>query len=208
MARIRAIIFDMDGVLVQARDWHYEALNKALVAFGYPPIAYDDHLQRFDGLPTRKKLALMPAIPKEQYEAINQAKQQHTLAIIAAKCVPSPPHTQALAQLKADGYRLALCSNSVRGSIRIVLEKTGLGQYLEFSLSYEDVPAPKPDPIMYTTAIKKLGMSPGEVLILEDNPNGLKAAYASGAHVMEIHSVDEVTYDAIRAELRRIGDSA
>lgn len=208
MAEIRAILYDMDGVLVQARDWHYEALNKALTEFGHASIGYDDHLKRFDGLPTRKKLALMPAVPTDQYETINRAKQRHTLSIIAERCVPSAPHTQALEKLKAEGYRQALCSNSVRDSIRLILEKTGLGPYFEFYLSYEDVRAPKPDPIIYTTAMQCMGVAPAETLILEDNPNGLKSAYDSGAHVMEVRAVEDVTYESIREKISQLKGKA
>ena len=54
---IKAIIFDMDGVLIDAKEWHYEALNNALQLFGYK-ISREDHLATFDGLPTREKLRL------------------------------------------------------------------------------------------------------------------------------------------------------
>ena len=58
MTKIKAIIFDMDGVLIDAKDWHYEALNRALKLFGYNISRYD-HLVTFDGLPTRKKLEML-----------------------------------------------------------------------------------------------------------------------------------------------------
>ena len=56
MTKIKAIVFDMDGVLIDAKEWHYEALNRALGLFGYGISRYD-HLSRYDGLPTRRKLA-------------------------------------------------------------------------------------------------------------------------------------------------------
>jgi beta-phosphoglucomutase len=52
---IKAVVFDMDGVLIEAKDWHYEALNRALKLFGYEISRYE-HLTTFDGLPTRRKL--------------------------------------------------------------------------------------------------------------------------------------------------------
>lgn len=55
---IKAIFFDMDGVLIDAKEWHYEALNRALELFGMP-ISQVDHLTTFDGLPTRKKLEML-----------------------------------------------------------------------------------------------------------------------------------------------------
>lgn len=58
MIKIKAVIFDMDGVLIDAKDWHYEALNRALDHHGFTPIARNDHLSKFDGLSTRKKLQM------------------------------------------------------------------------------------------------------------------------------------------------------
>lgn len=52
--KIKAVLFDMDGVLVEAKDWHYEALNRALDVFGLP-ISRSEHLSQYDGLPTRTK---------------------------------------------------------------------------------------------------------------------------------------------------------
>ncbi|HCF3308648.1 TPA: HAD hydrolase-like protein, partial [Pseudomonas aeruginosa] len=54
---IKAVIFDMDGVLIEAKDWHYDALNKALNLFGYN-ISRHDHLTSYDGLPTSRKLEM------------------------------------------------------------------------------------------------------------------------------------------------------
>ena len=56
--KIKAVLFDMDGVLIDAKDWHYEALNKALKLFGIEINRYD-HLTTFDGLPTKVKLDLL-----------------------------------------------------------------------------------------------------------------------------------------------------
>ena len=55
---IRAVIFDMDGVLIDAKEWHYNALNQSLSLFGYS-ISLEDHLTTYDGLPTKKKLEML-----------------------------------------------------------------------------------------------------------------------------------------------------
>ena len=78
MGKIKAVIFDMDGVLIDAKDWHYEALNRALELFGYTISRYD-HLVTYDGLPTRKKLEMLTKerdLPKELHSFINEMKQQ------------------------------------------------------------------------------------------------------------------------------------
>ena len=196
---IRAVIFDMDGVLIEAKDWHYEALNRALRLFGYE-ISRHDHLTTFDGLPTRKNLQMLSAehnLPTQLHEFINDMKQRYTMEIVNAQCKPRFNHEYALSKLHAAGYKLAVASNSVRSTIGVMMERAALDTYLSFFLSNEDVSRAKPDPEMYNLAISRLGFEPEECLIVEDNENGIRAARASGAHVLEVSDVDDVTYDNI-----------
>ena len=81
MSKIKAIIFDMDGVLIDAKEWHYEALNKALSLFGYEISRYD-HLITYDGLPTKDKLKMLSmerGLPEKLHPYINQLKQKYTI---------------------------------------------------------------------------------------------------------------------------------
>jgi beta-phosphoglucomutase len=204
---IRAILFDMDGVLVNAKEWHFTALNEALRGFGYDLISHEDHLARFDGLPTMKKLALLgecQVIPPSQFKDINALKQKLTLEIAREKCQPEPQHVESLRKLKAAGYRMAVCSNSMRASVDLFMDKTALRPFLDLMLSNEDIKLPKPDPEIYLTAMKRLGVAPKETLILEDNDYGLQSACASGAHVCEIKTIEQVTYDYIMTVIDRI----
>jgi HAD superfamily hydrolase (TIGR01509 family) len=82
-----------------------------------------------------------------------------------------------------------------------MMRYAALDQYLEFIVSNQDVSRGKPDPEMYNLAIGKLGLRPDECLIIEDNDNGIRAARASGAHVMEVTGVDDVTEHAIAARI-------
>ena len=200
MSEIKAILFDMDGVLVDAKEWHYQALNRALMPFGMT-INHDEHRTTYDGLPTRTKLKILSesrGLPADLHELINELKQKYTLETAYAQCRPSFSHRYALSQLALEGYRLAVCSNSVRRSVDVMMELSGLSDFLEVQLSNEDVSSPKPDPEMYIEAMERLGVRPDECLVVEDNENGIRAAHASGAHVMEIENVDEVTYDGIK----------
>lgn len=206
MNKIKCIIFDMDGVLIDARDWHYEALNQALRIFGHEISRYD-HLVTYDGLPTFKKLEILSShsnLPKQLHAFINELKQIFTLEIALAKCRPTFCHEYALAMLRADGYRLAVCSNSVRDTITTMLTKAGIINAFDFYLSNQDVKKPKPDPEIYTEAILRFGVKPAECLILEDNVNGIKAATESGAHVMRIHQITDVNYRDIRNFVEKI----
>ena len=101
---IKAVIFDMDGVLIEAKDWHYDALNRALNLFGYN-ISRHDHLTSFDGLPTAiklKMLGLEHGLPESLHTFINEMKQSYTMEIIHTKCKPTFIHQHALSSLKKE----------------------------------------------------------------------------------------------------------
>jgi HAD superfamily hydrolase (TIGR01509 family) len=197
---IKAVLFDMDGVLIDAKDWHYDALNQALDLFGMA-ISRDEHLAIFDGLPTRRKLELLGKtrnLPTKLHSFINEVKQKRTMELVATRCAPLFHHQYALSRLKRDGIQIAVCSNSIRATVGAMMERAALAPYIDFYLSNEDVAKAKPDPEIYVTAMERLGLSPAECIIVEDNDHGLRAARASGAHVLEVGTVYDVTYDRIR----------
>lgn len=200
MSKIRAILFDMDGVLIEAKDWHYEALNKALRLFGME-ISRMEHLTTFDGLPTKDKLKMLSlekGLPLGLHDFINELKQQYTMDLVYSLCKPRFHHEYALSKLKEEGYKMAVCSNSVRNTIEIMMQKASLEMYLDFYISNEDVKKGKPDPEMYNKAIERMRLHPKECMIVEDNENGIKAARASGANVMIVDEVSEVNYENIK----------
>lgn len=197
--RIEAVIFDMDGVLIDAKEWHFEALNHALEIFGMQISRYD-HLVTFDGLPTRKKLEMLTlerGLPAGLHGLINDLKQQHTLKLVHTRCAPRFGHQYALSRLRAKGLKVAVCSNSVRDTVDAMMRKADLIRYLEFFLSNQDVSHGKPDPEIYNLAITRLGLRPDQCLIVEDNSNGVLAARRAQANVMVVSSVDEVNLDNI-----------
>ena len=196
----------MDGVLIEAKDWHYESLNQALGLFGFSISRYD-HLVTYDGLPTKKKLEMLSlerGLPKGLHKFINDMKQIYTMEHVYMKCKPLFNHQFALSKLKAEGYKLALGSNSVRITIDMMMDKADLNKYLDFTLSNQDVKKSKPDPEIYLTAIKNLGLTPQECLIVEDNQNGIKAAIASGANLLAVKNVNDVTYKNIKNRIKEI----
>jgi HAD superfamily hydrolase (TIGR01509 family) len=204
--KIKAIIFDMDGVLIDARDWHYEALNKALSMFGMA-ISRFDHLITYDGLPTKEKLKMLSlekGLPDSLHAFINELKQQFTIEEVILKCRPVFHHQYALARLKNEGYKLVVCSNSIKDTITIMLTKAGIIDYFDFYLSNQDVKKSKPDPEMYNTAIAKLGLRKEECLVVEDNENGIKSAQAAGAHLLRVYNVNDVHYQSITHRIKAI----
>jgi beta-phosphoglucomutase-like phosphatase (HAD superfamily) len=204
--QIKAVIFDMDGVLIEAKDWHYNALNKALGIFGFEISRYD-HLVTYDGLPTSTKLKMLSkeyGLPNKLHGFINDLKQQHTMELIAINCKPIFYHEYALSKLKSEGYQIACASNSIKNTINVMLNRSNLISYMDEILSADDVSKPKPDPEMYVNTIKKLNRSPDECLIVEDNEKGITAAKASGAHVLEVDQIDEVNFQNIKKMINEI----
>lgn len=199
MAEIKAVIFDMDGVLIDAKEWHYEALNKALELFGYQISRYE-HLVTYDGLPTRKKLEMLSLeqkLPKELHPFINEMKQQYTMEIVHAKCKPVFQHEYALSQLKTRGYKIAVASNSIKNTIEVMMEKSNLLPYLDIIMSNEDVKEGKPSPEIYIKTMAALNVRPEQCVIVEDNINGIKAGTDAGGYVMQVSDVEDVTLDHI-----------
>ena len=203
---IKAIIFDMDGVLVDAKQWHFEALNSALELFGFR-ISQFEHHQRFDGLPTREKLRILAkenGFPHTLSEFVNEMKQHCLLDTAERLCKPNPEHLEALEQLRVDGYDLALASNSIRRSVDRLMDLTSLQSLLSFTLSNEDVSQPKPSPEIYELAIKRLGCLPNECLVVEDGDYGLAAAKAAGANLMRVESVHDVNYENVKTRVEEV----
>ena len=201
---IEAMVFDMDGVLIDAKEWHYESLNKALALFGFEISRYD-HLTSFDGLPTSRKLemlSVMSHLPRDLHPFINKMKQSYTMDMVYERCRPRFVHEYALSRLKAKGYRLAVASNSILPTVSTMMEKADLRRYLDLMLSADDVVEPKPSPEIYQTAMARLGVDSRNCLVVEDNDNGVRAARASGAHVLVVGDVNEVNFDNIQDAIR------
>lgn len=200
MTKIRAILFDLDGVLVDATEWHYEALNRALALFGYTISRYE-HLTTYNGLPTRKKLEMLSVeknLPRGLHDIIAKIKQKYTREEILRNCTPVFEKEFMIRQLKRDGLKIACCSNSVRESLERMLFASGIIEHFDFLISNEDVAKPKPDPEMYLRTCEHLGVKPAECVIVEDAEHGVEAARKTGAHVCRVTGFGEVDYDRIR----------
>jgi HAD superfamily hydrolase (TIGR01509 family) len=204
VSTIAAVLFDLDGVLVDASDWHYEALNRALALFGYTISRYE-HLAVYNGLPTRRKLDMLSVekgLPRALHDLVSEAKQLYTREEILTKCRPSFEKEYMLSRLRREGYRLAVCSNAVRESVELMLRQSGTLGYFEFVMGNEDVARPKPDPETYLKAMERLGVAPDQTVAVEDSAYGVEAAKRAGAWVCEVAGPSEVDYWRLRETIR------
>ena len=201
---IKLVIFDLDGVLVEAKNIHYDALNEAL-GEEYA-ISWQEHLSTYDGLKTNQKLEMLSeqkGLPTELHKEIWETKQKLTLQKLK-ELKPNLTLQSVMDALVYDGYKIAVCSNSIRKTVLTVLSKLGIMEFMDYIISNEDVQNSKPHPEMYWRAISKMGCLPEETLIVEDSPYGLLAANRSKAHVLRVKNPTEVTYTNIFKKLTEI----
>jgi len=204
MEKVKLVIFDLDGVLVEAKNIHYDALNQAL-GKEYS-IGWNEHLSVYDGLKTNQKLEMLTerkGLPVELHSKIWESKQKLTLQMLK-ELKPNQTLQSVMDALVENGYKIAVCSNSIRKTVLTVLSKLGIMEFMDYIISNEDVQNSKPHPEMYWRAISKMGCLPEETLIVEDSPYGLLAASRSKAHILRVKNPQEVTYTNIFKKLIEI----
>jgi len=201
---VKLIIFDLDGVLVEAKNIHFDALNKAL-GKKYA-ISWNEHLSTYDGLKTVQKLNMLSEkkeLPTEYHSEIWETKQKYTLKMLSS-LQPDYNLKRVMSKLVKDGYKISVASNSIRKTVLTVLSKLGIIEYIDLIVSNEDVENSKPHPEMYWQAISRMKCLPEETLIIEDSPYGLLAAARSKSYILRVKNPKEVTYINISNKIKQI----
>lgn len=198
---IRLIVFDLDGVLVDAKDLHYEAFNRALASIDPKyVIGKEEHLSKYDGLNTTKKLNMLTqskGLPESLHDTVWKLKQAKTLEIIKEYDIDHRI-ASVLRQLKEDGFMVVVASNSIRETVKFMLLRKGFMDYVDFFYSNQDVKSPKPSAEIYLQCMIKAGVSPKETIIVEDSHIGRKAALDSGAYLFAVKDSNDVKYEPIK----------
>ena len=200
----KLFIFDLDGVLVDACDWHRDALNEALQEVCNYVISEEEHVSTFNGIPTKEKLKILSQrgiVDESLHSQINDLKQEKTISIIEKNANIRQEKIDLIDELKRNNHHVACYTNSIRRTAKLMLQKTGILDKFDFVLTNQDVKAPKPAPDGYLQVMEKFGVASENCYIIEDSPKGLKAAYASGANVIEVKNADEVDLNLIRRYL-------
>ena len=194
-----ALVFDCDGVLADTeRDGHLPAFNATFEQFGLPIrwsvpeygrlLAIGGGKERLGTVFTPENIRRygLPAEPDQQKALIgqwHQAKTTRYTALIASGVLPGRPGIARLVgEAVRAGWQLAVASTSAEPSVRAVLEHA-VGAELAGHVAVfagDIVPAKKPAPDIYLLALRELGLTPGDVVVVEDSGNGLAAARAAG----------------------------
>ena len=196
----KLVIFDLDGVLIDSREMHYDALNTALRNVGNEyVIGIEEHLSVYDGLPTSRKLAILTekkSLPVEKHQQIWQDKQKATLEIFS-DLENDYELMHYFQQLKQRGYQVAVASNSIRNTVKLVLLKLGVLEFVDYYVSNEDVVRNKPFPEMYWKCMTACNALPKDTVIFEDSHIGRQGAIDSCAHLIAIENRHDLTQEKI-----------
>ena len=201
----KLIIFDLDGVLVEAKEIHYNTLNQALREVGEQYVISEaEHLSTYDGLKTTQKLEMLTknkGLPSQFYDEIWYRKQHLTIEAIS-ELQTDFDKVELFKELRNMGYKLACASNSIRRSVLVMLAKIGIIEFMDLIISNEDVKNSKPHPEMYWKAMSMMGCLPEETLIVEDSPHGLLAASRSRANVLRVDNPNDLTFEKLETKLK------
>ena len=201
----KLVIFDLDGVLIDSKDYHYDAFNQAL-GDEYA-ISREEHVTIYDGLPTRKKLEILTkkkGLPINLYDKIWNKKQEISLKIFSDKICKDYELMGYFQQLVNSGYKIAVASNSIRNTVKIILLRLGLLEFVDMYVSNEDVVRNKPFPAMYWKCMTALGALPKDTVIIEDSHIGRQGAIDSKCHLVTVNNrkdLDQTKIDRIQTIL-------
>lgn len=202
MMKTQLAIFDLDGVLIDSKELHFEALNEALREFGPQfEISHRDHSTKYDGLSTKRKLEILnleKGFPIEHFESVWKLKQDITVRMLG-EIEQDEELVSFMEYLQEIGLKLAVASNSVRNTIDIVLKNLGINSYFSLILSNEDVKSSKPHPEIYWKTMMHFGVVPDVTVIFEDSYVGRLAAQRSGARLIPIDNRKDLTWQKIRS---------
>ncbi|HEY9373610.1 HAD family phosphatase [Streptomyces sp.] len=202
MSAVRtAVVFDLDGTLVDSEPNYYEAGRRTLAAYGVTDFGWERHTD-FIGIGTRETLETLGReygidAPVDELLA---AKNRHYLELARASTPVYPQMRKFVELLHAQGTPMAVASGSSRAAIEAILAVTGLAAYLTTLVSAEEVPRGKPEPDVFLEAARRLGVPAGACVVVEDAPPGAAAASAAGMRCIAVPYVAATADDpAFRA---------
>jgi beta-phosphoglucomutase-like phosphatase (HAD superfamily)/choline kinase len=203
----RLFIFDLDGVLVDSKQIHFDSLNKALASIGDKYIISEqDQKDIFEGLTTNQKLSILTktrGLPEFNYDLIWKSKQIYSIDFFYQLQIDNDL-VNIFKYVKNNNIKIAVASNSIKKTVEVCLNSLGLIDYIDFYISNEDVKNPKPSPDMYLKCISECESSIGNTVIFEDSYIGKIGAFQTKARLVSIESRKELIFEKIKNEVNYV----
>lgn len=197
---IRCILFDLDGVLVDAADWHRGAFDYALIYHGFEPLGDEEHEKRFNGLSTRKKISMLveedrlPTGTNLLYDEIYKSKQEATVNIIKEKCKPVTRIIDTINFAKSIGMKVGVVTNCSRKTCELMLNLSKLYDLFDAIITNNDVDGKiKPHPRPYLMGRRTFNVSYKGALAIDDTDKGIISAVDAGCRTWRLKNFDDLS---------------
>ncbi len=194
------VIFDLDGVLIESRDVHYDSLNIALSRVDPKyVISQEEHLSKYDGLGTTTKLKMLTdekGLPEHFHQRVWEDKQKATIKILSG-FHKNYVAIDIMQTLKEKGWKIAVASNAIRETVITALDAIGVLKYVSYIMSNEDVRNHKPHPEMYWQCMVSSDVNPANTIIIEDSHIGREGALSSGANLHAVKNASDLNKERL-----------
>lgn len=202
MRELKAVIFDMDGVLVDSEPWHYEIESLLFKRLGLNvsdelhhtyigtagDLMYSDLKERFD-----ISMSLAELLMWDEEYRIDIFKRMEDIK-------PCPGIPELLKELKSSNIKTAVATSSVPGIVDIILKKCGIDTYFETVVTTEMAGKSKPAPDVFLLASKQIGVAPSNCVVFEDSYNGIRAAKSASMYCIAYQPNNELIQDTSEAD--------
>jgi len=192
--RIKAILFDHDGTIVDSEKAHFEMWRNVLMEYDVE-LSYEEYVNQYAGIPTTSNaitIAENHSLDTTPFELVN-AKNEQSKQYLSKQAFPLMNGAiDSIRYFHKRGYKIGIVTGAGREGVSVSLEEHGLEQYVSISVSGDDVVNSKPAPDCYLLAVEKLGLQPSECLAIEDTYNGSLAAIGAGIKCIGVSKSDRV----------------
>ncbi|RZK21028.1 MAG: HAD family phosphatase [Pedobacter sp.] len=182
MSKIKALLFDLDGTLIDSERFHFDCWNEFLSQYEVT-LDFKDWLTNYAGIPLPQNAKTIMSRYKidEELAGFVERRELITFNGFRTKHIELMPFALDFIQYFYDkGLTLAVVTASPRNDVEAVFEKNGLAKYFSMFVTRTDVTKSKPDPESYNICVEKLGLAKEECIVFEDTLNGVKSAVAAG----------------------------
>lgn len=194
----RAVIWDLDGTLIDSSAYHWEAWQAVMEVENFT-LTYDEYVADFGKRNDEILRGRLGAdFPDEFIAGVSLAKEEAYRRLVQTKGLELLPGARFwLERLKSEGWLQALGTSAPRGNIDAVFDALGIGKYFDVVMSSEEVKAGKPEPDVFLVAAQKLGVAPAACVVIEDAPAGIEAARRAGMKSIGVLT----THSELKADL-------
>ncbi|MBA2442303.1 MAG: HAD family phosphatase [Rubrobacter sp.] len=187
---LKALLFDLDGTLAETDSLHFPAWAAVLEPHGVEVDA-EFYRDRISGrLDDEIAAELLPHLPEAEARTVVHSKEV-AFREQAGEVLPLPGLVEVLEKARGRGLRMALVTNAPRENAAFMLRTLGLEGFFDLEVLAEEVAFGKPDPLIYVTALERLGVGPERAVAFEDSPSGIRSAVGAGLFTVGIASTHD-----------------